>query len=91
MGSRKTPPGWASTVLAETIRQAAILVQPVMLTGEQITHQLGVWYQRGFDRLAGAGRIWPVSRSASLSQYFRAMLLKRTRPSHRMIIDSHAS
>ena len=46
-------------VLAETIRQAAILVQPVMPeSASRILDQLGVATDlRGFDMLAGAGRI----------------------------------
>jgi methionyl-tRNA synthetase len=51
--------GEVLAVLAETIRQAAILVQPVMPgSASKILDQLGVADgQRGFDMLAGAGRI----------------------------------
>ena len=61
-GLKKTDPvrmGEVLAVLAETIRQAAILVQPVMPgSASKILDQLGVADgQRGFDMLAGAGRI----------------------------------
>ena len=61
-GLKKTDPvrmGEVLAVLAETIRQAAILVQPVMPgSASKILDQLGVAdRQRGFDMLAGAGRI----------------------------------
>ena len=61
-GLKKTDPvrmGEVLAVLAETIRQAAILVQPVMPgSASKILDQLGVGDdQRGFDMLAGAGRI----------------------------------
>ena len=61
-GLKKTDParmGEVLAVLAETIRQAAILVQPVMPdSASKILDQLGVADdQRGFDRLAGAARI----------------------------------
>ena len=51
--------GEVLAVLAETIRQAAILVQPVMPeSAAKILDQLGVATQdRGFDKLAGGGRI----------------------------------
>ncbi len=60
-GLKKTDPvrmGEVLAVLAETIRQAAILVQPVMPgSASKILDQLGVADgQRGFDMLAGAGR-----------------------------------
>ncbi len=61
-GLKKTDPvrmGEVLAVLAETIRQAAILVQPVMpSSASKILDQLGVADdQRGFDMLAVAGRI----------------------------------
>ena len=61
-GLRKTDPvrmGEVLAVLAETIRQIAILVQPVMPgSASKILDQLSVADdQRGFDMLAGAGRI----------------------------------
>jgi len=61
-GLKKTDPvrmGEVLAVLAETIRQAAILVQPVMPgSASKILDQLGVADgQRGFDMLGGAGRI----------------------------------
>ena len=61
-GLKKTDPvrmGEVLAVLAETIRQAAILVQPIMPgSASKILDQLGVTDgQRGFDMLAGAGRI----------------------------------
>ena len=61
-GLKKTDPvrmGEVLAVLAETIRQAAILVQPVMPgSASKILDQLGVaGGQRGFDMLAGAARI----------------------------------
>ena len=61
-GLKKTDPvrmGEVLAVLAETIRQAAILVQPVMPgSASKILDQLGVADgQRGFDMLAEAGRI----------------------------------
>jgi len=61
-GLKKTDParmGEVLAVLAETIRQAAILVQPVMPgSASKILDQLGVADdQRGFDMLAGTGRI----------------------------------
>ena len=61
-GLKKTDPvrmGEVLAVLAETIRQAAILVQPVMPgSASKILDQLGVADGlRGFDMLAGAGRI----------------------------------
>ena len=51
--------GEVLAVLAETIRQAAILVQPVMPgSASKILNQLGVAEgQRGFDMLAGERRI----------------------------------
>ena len=51
--------GEVLAILAETIRQAAILVQPVMPgSASKILDQLGVAdSQRGFDMLAGARRI----------------------------------
>ncbi|MCH2564294.1 MAG: methionine--tRNA ligase [SAR116 cluster bacterium] len=61
-GLKKTDPvrmGEVLAVLAETIRQAAIIVQPGMPdSAGKILDQLGVADgQRGFDMLAGAGRI----------------------------------
>ena len=61
-GLKKTDPermGEVLAVLAETIRQAAILVQPVMPdSAAKILDQLGVAEEnRGFDMLAGGGRI----------------------------------
>ena len=61
-GLKKTDPvrmGEVLAVLAGAIRQAAILVQPVMPgSASKILDQLGVADdQRGFDMLAGAGRI----------------------------------
>ena len=61
-GLKKTDParmGEVLAVLAEIIRQAAILVQPVMPnSANKILDQLGVAEdQRGFDVLAGARRI----------------------------------
>ena len=59
---KKTDPprmGEVLAVLVETIRQAAILVQPVMPeSAAKILDQLGVAVEdRGFDTLAGGGRI----------------------------------
>ena len=59
---KKTDPprmGEVLAVLVETIRQAAILVQPVMPdSAARILDQLGVAQSdRGFERLAGGGRI----------------------------------
>ena len=61
-GLKKTDPqrmGEVLAVLAETIRQAAILVQPVMPdSAAKILDQLGVDAgERGFEQLAGGGQI----------------------------------
>ena len=63
-GLKKTDParmGEVLAVLAETIRQVAILVQPVMPeSASRILDQLGVEQERrGFVRLAGNARIDP--------------------------------
>jgi len=59
---KKTDPprmGEVLAVLVETIRQAAILVQPVMpQSAAKILDQLGIADDdRGFDKIAGGGRI----------------------------------
>ena len=61
-GLKKTDPqrmGEVLAVLAETIRQVAILVQPVMPeSAAKILDQIGVGAEaRGFDQLAGAVRL----------------------------------
>ena len=61
-GLKKTDParmGEVLAVLAETIRQVAILVQPVMPeSASRILDQLGVEQEhRGFTQLAGNARI----------------------------------
>ena len=61
---KKTDPARMATVLyvtAEAIRQAAILVQPLMPTSAALLlDQLGVAAEaRGFDQLGAAGRLVP--------------------------------